>query len=629
MTVSSLGIGSGLDLQSLLDGLMRIETAQQNALRTKVTVNQNKVTQYQALNTKMLAVKSAGEALNLGSYWKINKATSSDSSVIATADSTALPGSLAFTVASLATANVRASFGSVASTDTVVGTGSMLVGKGGALGIAGLSGSGLALGTHTLEVTQASSGAGVSGTPLANSITLNGTETIDVSVNGTPRTFTLTAGTYNQQSLASMLDTVSGGQIDASVNSNKSLRLTTTREGSASSIQVTGGTGLAALGLSAGAAVNGTDGIIKVDGVFNTVTDIRPDGSNTAVLNSSAGTVATTFSSGLRVGSSTVKNIDLGDGKLSTVVTAINNASTGVTAAAVQVAPGQFKLQMQSGTTGTVGAISADFSAFSSTLGDLDTATAATDAKIQVGTGVSAYTVTSSSNAVTGMLPGVTLKLTTANPSNIINVTVGGDADALADKVSAMITAANDANAYIKSNSKYDVQSKSAGPLLSNSTAQRLARDLFSNTVNPVTGSTLGASNVGIKTDQSGVITFDKEAFKAAYATNPAGVAALFVEGGTTGITTGTNPGIAERLLAAARGATDTTTGSLTTSIAGVNKTIADLNNQIDDWDVRLAARQKTLKRQFSSLDTAIAGFKSQQARLTGQIGGLAASNGR
>ena len=627
MTISSLGIGSGLDLQSLLDGLMRIEAVQQDALKKKVTTQNSKITAYQNVNTKFLAIKSAAEALNLGSLWKLNKASSSDSSVTTTADSTALPGSLSFSVKNLATANVLASFGSVASTSTVVGSGSLLVGQGGALGLGNVSGAGLAAGAHTFEVTQASAGASVSGSALGNSITLNGTETLEVTVNGTPQTLNLTAGTYTQQTLSDMIDTVSGGSINASVNADKSLRLTTVREGSAASIQITGGTGLAALGLSAGAATNGTDGIIMVDGVANTVSDIRPDGSNTAVLNSSAGTVTASFSNGLRTGTSTMQNVDLGDGKLSSVVNAINGANAGVTAAAVQVAPGEYKLQLQSKATGTAGAISTDFSIFNASLGALDTATAATDAKLQVGTGVSAYTVTSSSNSVTGVLPGVTMNLNSADPTKTVTVSVAGDVDALAAKIQTLITAANDAMVHIKLNSKYDAASKTGGILQGNSTTARLSREVFSASVNPVTDATLGASSVGIKTDANGNITFDQAAFKAAYAKDPEAVAALFVEGGTTGITTGTKPGIVERLLSVAKGATDVTTGSITTAVQGLNKTVSTINAQIDAWDLRLEQRQATLKRQFAALDTAVAGFKSTSNWLAGQISGLSAFN--
>lgn len=626
--VSIPGLGSGMDISGLIDSLVSLEKTQQKALSTKVTAHKSTVSVYQALNTRFSAIKSATQDLNIPLDWRLNKATSSDSSVTASAGADAISGSFSFVVKKLAQAQVSASFGTVSSTDTVIGSGSLLLGQTGSIGLSNITGSGLASGAHTLKVTQASSGASVSGTPVADSITLNGTETLSVSIDGSPHTFTLTSGTYTQQSLAAMISDVSGGMLDASVNADKSLKLTTTHEGSVASLQVTGGSGLGSLGLVAGGATFGTDGVIEVDGVANTVSDIRPDGTNSVVLNGSAGTVTTSFGGGMRVGTSTVKNISLGDGKLSTVVSNINAAGAGVTAGAVQVGPGQYKLQLQSTATGTAGAIGTDFSAFSGVLGSMQTVTAAQDAVLRVGTGSNAYEITSSSNSVSGAMPGVTLNLSSADPTKTITVNVTGDAAGLADKVETMVKAVNDVLSFIKTNSAYNADTKTGGPLLGNYTARNLQQQLMSAMTSAVPGASLSAmGNVGMKVAQDGTISFDKAKFTSAYQSDPQAVVGLFVEGGLNGPSTGNLPGIVERVLKVATSAVDSVTGAITTSIKGENSSIDDLNKQIDAWDLRIEKYRARLQSQFSAMDTAIAQYNNMASWLSGQISGLASNS--
>jgi len=342
------------------------------------------------------------------------------------------------------------------------------------------------------------------------------------------------------------------------------------------------------------------------------------------VLNGSTGTVNASFNGGLRVGSADYKSIDLGDGKLSTVVTAINAANMGVTASAIQVSPGAYKLQLQSSVTGSAGRVSADLGSLSS-LGTFNAVTDASDATLVVGSGAGAYTITSSSNTVSNVLPGVTLTLGKADPTTTVTVGVGGDVDSLANKVLSMVNSVNDALKYIKDNSNYDQKTGASGYLLGNSTAHRLQQQVFSAMSGSV-GSSMSLSTLGISVNQDGTFAFDTAKFKSAYATDPNAVANTFVEGGTAGSTTNLNPGIAERVAAIAKGATDSIDGSITTAIKGENTTIADLQKQIDSWDIRLAQRRQTMVTQFAAMDTAVANFKSQGNWLSGQISGLMTS---
>ncbi len=277
--------------------------------------------------------------------------------VSVTAGANALPASLTFTVDRLATAHSLTSAGTVNGTTAVVSPpgSKVLVGATRAIGVGTLtSQTGLTTGEHTLEVTQATSAAKHDGTTLASSITIGAGATLEVATDGstsTTQTISLTAGTYTRAQLADMVTAASGGSLAASIDGDGSLVLATTAEGSTAKLAVTGGTALGALGFSTTAVASGGDGIVKLDGVANTVTSAGP-GYPITFLGTSGATLAATLSGGLREGSSRFAVIDVGDGSLSSVVSAVNSVAVGVTASAVHIGSGLYRLQISARNSG-------------------------------------------------------------------------------------------------------------------------------------------------------------------------------------------------------------------------------------------------------------------------------------
>ena len=116
-TTSSLGVGSGLDLQTMLTKLMDAERAPIRALDTKISATNSKISLYGTLQSKLDAFKSAAETLQFPSRLGAMTATSSDSSVLgASAIFTAAAASYAVEVTQLASAQKNVSMGYVAGT---------------------------------------------------------------------------------------------------------------------------------------------------------------------------------------------------------------------------------------------------------------------------------------------------------------------------------------------------------------------------------------------------------------------------------------------------------------------------------------------------------------------------------
>lgn len=118
-TTSVSGLVSGLDTSTIISQLMQIEAQPQTNLKTKLASTQTAVTAYQGLNTKFQALLAAAKTLQDSATWGARAATSSDTSVAASATAGALGGSLTFTVNQLATAHSLLSSSSTSSlTDT-------------------------------------------------------------------------------------------------------------------------------------------------------------------------------------------------------------------------------------------------------------------------------------------------------------------------------------------------------------------------------------------------------------------------------------------------------------------------------------------------------------------------------
>ncbi len=550
------GIISGLNTASIIQALMTSYNEPITDLQNQQSGFNSEAADYQAINKDLLAFQTAAQALSLQSGWGAVKATSSSAAATATATSGTPSGSVSFNVLSLAAANSLVSSGSVASTADVVDTNpSLLLAQGGGqYGLATLvAGTGLTQGSHSITVTQASEAAsavGTGGVGNQTAVTIGaGNNTLNVTVNGTSYGLTLAAsptGGYTGSSLLSAVQSAistagASGVLQAGYDANGNLVLSTADQGSSQSLQVTGGSALATLGLTAQAtASTGVDGVITVDGTANTLTDVTA-GAAVTLNSGSGGTISATLnaltalptvnSSLLSTGSITGTNVSTGNGSLADLVSNINGAGTGIIASAVQTGTNQYILQLSSSTTGTAANLSVDPAAFSSsTLGALRTATAGTNAQIQVG-GTGGYTLSSQSDTFAGLLPGlsVTVASTTSSP---VTVSVAPDANAMSTAVGSMVTAANQVLSDITQYAGYNESTKVAGPLMGSAVLQNLQNQILGTFAATAGSSTLGnGESVGV-TLASGQINFDQTAFESAFSANPTQVANLFTSGG-------------------------------------------------------------------------------------------------
>lgn len=104
-TSSSLGIGTGVDLNTMLTSIIAAERAPITALDTKISATNNTISLYGTLKSKLDALQTAADTLQYPSRLSALSATSSDTTVLgASAAYTAAVGSYGLEVTQLASA---------------------------------------------------------------------------------------------------------------------------------------------------------------------------------------------------------------------------------------------------------------------------------------------------------------------------------------------------------------------------------------------------------------------------------------------------------------------------------------------------------------------------------------------
>ena len=332
----------------------------------------------------------------------------------------------------------------------------------------------------------------------------------------------------------------------------------------------------------------------------------------------------------IRLADGTSKTVTVGPAAtLTEAVTAINDAKAGVSATAVRLGDGTFRMQITSTATG----LDNGFEIRSATEPDADgnyglsfTRTVEPlDAVIDLGGGI---TASSSSNTFDDLLGGVavTLSKEVAGP---VTVSVNQDADGVASKVQTLVDAVNAALNTVRtytSNEPGRTATLKGDPSLT-----KLAGELLTAVSGAVTNTS--PVKVGLQLTKDGKnITFDKGVFTTALKADPA-LAQRMVSGRTAG--PGLNgvagdgddvtavKGIAGRLFDVAKAASDSTTGSIVALAKGRDSQAADLKNRIESWDLRLVKRKEMLTRQFSAMETALSSLRNQSTWLAGQINSL------
>lgn len=126
-TLSSIGIGSGLDANSIITQLVALERRPIEQLRSEASRIDARLSSYGRIQSALDALRSAARGLADASTWRAASATSADPTAIGvSASSNSAPGSYAVQVNALAAAQMNAT-SAVPSAQTAIGQGTLTI----------------------------------------------------------------------------------------------------------------------------------------------------------------------------------------------------------------------------------------------------------------------------------------------------------------------------------------------------------------------------------------------------------------------------------------------------------------------------------------------------------------------
>ncbi len=236
-----------------------------------------------------------------------------------------------------------------------------------------------------------------------------------------------------------------------------------------------------------------------------------------------------------------------------------------------------------------------DFGQFSSLVEGYDMETSSgQNAQLEVNGNI----ITSSSNTITDVIPGVTLNLRKADPDTTITLNVERDFDSIISNIKDFFNTANDIIEYI--NNQYQFEEDNVQPLMGDQTLYLLKMDLSDNLRLPVSGLDSNKnflSWAGITTDNNGIFSVDEETLREKLNTNFEDVVNLFVSSDSS-------TGVAARVSEFVENVTDSlNNGYVYTKIDTLNSTISDIDDQIEDMERSLEIKRESLYQQYYALE--------------------------
>ena len=469
-TISVNGLISGLDTSSIIQGLEAVQQEKINDITAQETAIQAQQAEYKALGVKLTALQGTLSTLEnqTNGAFSGRTATASDPSLATVAASpSAVAGVYNLTINSLAKANIVASQGfDSASTAIAQGT----------IGIQNGSGA-------VTTVTINSANATLQG--LANAINTSGAG--------------VTASVVN----------------DGTGSDAYRLLLTSNSTGTANAINITNN-----LTNTAGGAVTPEFNQNSVGGV-----DLGTGytGTSTPTVNSGPGGYTGTANNQYTF---TV----VGSGTVGTDTIQLQYAdATGANTGTITVNPsdaGQ-PLTVAQGLQVTLGAGTLVAGQTFSVKAYVPTVQAATDASVTLGSGAGALTVKNSTNSLNNLISGVTIQLNSADPTKNLAITVANDTSTPATAINAFVSAYNDLQSEISTDTAYNSSSSSGGILLGDSRVTAIQDQLAGIVGNVVPGINQGANRLaalGITLDQNGQLQVDSTTLQSALSGGVQGV---------------------------------------------------------------------------------------------------------
>jgi flagellar hook-associated protein 2 len=553
--------GSGIDVTSTVDAILELDAAPEINLQNQVTALNSQTSALQTIENDLASLQTAVQALNdpMGAFSAVAVTSSNNDVVSATAANGTAAGSHTITVKGLATTSAAYSAPQTSST------------------------SALPVGEFDLQVGDNTA--------------------VPIPVDSADNTDTLTGlATYiNQQNMgvtASVITDASGARLS----------LVGQTSGTAGVITISNDT-------------TGAD----LSGSFSSASAALPTGSFYVQVGSSGSPV--------QIPVDTAHNTDT----LTGLASYINSNVSGVTASVITNATGA-QLALVPKSSGSAGEITISSDTTGSSGNGMGFPSTYTPPTVQgmgftmvkdsngnlasdASLSVDGIPITSGSNTVTGVIPGVTLTLS-GTSSSPVTLAVQPDLTQVATAVNNFISAWNQTMNDINTQNTYS-GSGTAPPLLGDPSLDLLQSQLLNDITTSLNsnGAAVNLQSIGIHLQADGTLTTtpatpaDSMDLNDALTNDFSAVQNLFQS---------TSPaGVAQTLNTDLTNLTDAVNGPLNLDMSSISSEVTDLNSQITDFQYQLQQTQAQLTTQYSTINTTLEQLPELLAQVNDQLNAL------
>jgi flagellar hook-associated protein 2 len=362
-------------------------------------------------------------------------------------------------------------------------------------------------------------------------------------------------------------------------------------------------------------ANSSNDGFIfqyKTMGAVTVAPTVSGTGSTHTVNSSITGVTA--------VNSATTTTIGVSADTPAGVVSAINQANTGVTASLVDTGTGSNSFRIilsgQTGSNGVFTLTSSPDLGFHDTANKLETAQ---DAIISF----DGLNVTRSSNTVTDVIDGATLNLVATSGSQL-SVDITNDKSTLKTNVKEMVNMYNDLLLLFDNFTAVDSEADMAGALSEDTSVVRFLRTKIKEAVfgdsSTGSGSITALRDIGIRLDQYGNVKFIEADYDAAIASSYDDVVTMLTaDTSNENLFTVSNKGLAQDIATVLGDFTDST-GILTLRESGSKTELSDHQEELEKLEVRMEKVFSRYLEQFGVMESLMATLDSTKDYLTSQF---------
>ena len=304
---------------------------------------------------------------------------------------------------------------------------------------------------------------------------------------------------------------------------------------------------------------------------------------------------------------------------LSGVASQINSDDLGVTASVITDATGS-RLALVANSSGSA----SNFTITSTDPAGFGFSQAATGGNASLT--VDGISISSASNTVTGVIPGVTLSLHSADPGVDVSLGVTPDTSQIQTALQQFVTDYNTVVSDLSAQYTFSSTSGSEGVLASDSSVRDLQSDVLSAldyTYTPASGSTTvpNLTSLGISVDNNGQLSLDTSTLDSALQNNFSDVQSFFQGTSFNGFANSLDQQLTSFI--------SPSDGAFTVDLQGMNSQITDLQSDISDFQLNyIAPLQTQLQADYSQAEIALQELPNQMKEIDQELGMNNSSNG-